>query len=68
MEMGVDEDGISAGFMFDFILFWTVSCSSVEDLRRDISLLRYVDAGAIVTLNKLDRVLSLICPNLLKQD
>lgn len=68
MEMGVDEDEISAGFIFDFSLFWIVSCSSVEDLRRDISLLRYVDAGAIVTLNTLDRVLSLICPNLLKQD
>lgn len=50
MKMGVDEDGISAGFMFDFTLFLIVSCSSVEDLCRDISLLRYADAGAIVTL------------------
>lgn len=42
--------------------------AAVWKICADISLLRYAAEGAIVTLNKLDRVLSLICPNLLKQD
>lgn len=53
MELGVDEDGISAEFMFDFTLFLIVSCSSVEDLRRDISLLRYVVQELLLLLTNL---------------